>query len=265
MSAAKMSAQKVSEEDVTAYNVKEWEKKSAGIQDYPILEFDDNSLGKLSRGIRETLKHSKVRISGGKCYEMTKRLFDIVAASLGIAVSIIPVSVFAAAIYLEDKGNPIFTQVRLTKDGKPFVMYKLRSMCMDAEAKFAEMVDENESDGKAFKSKDDKRVTKVGKFIRSTSIDELPQLFNVLKGDMSIIGPRPPLPREVVMYTPHEMERLLVKGGLACVCQCEGRSNMSFNKWVDSDVDYIKHRSLVFDTKLIGKTIIAVLKRDGAE
>ena len=265
MSAAKMSAQKVSEEDVTAYNVREWEKKSAGIQDYPILEFDDNSLGKLSRGIRETLKHSKVKIAGGKGYEFTKRFFDIVAASLGIAVSFIPVSLFAVAIYIEDKGNPFFSQVRLTKDGKPFVMYKLRSMCMDAEKRFAEMVGENESDGKAFKSKGDKRVTKVGKFIRSTSIDELPQLINVLKGDMSIIGPRPPLPREVVMYTPHEMERLLVKGGLACVCQCEGRSNMSFKKWVDSDVDYIKKRSLAFDTKLIGKTIIAVIKRDGAE
>ena len=265
MSAAKITAQKVCEEDVTASNVREWEKKSAGVRDYPILEFDDNSLRKLSNGVKETLKYSKVEISGGKVYELSKRAFDIVASALGIAVTAIPVGIVALAIYIEDRGNPFFSQVRLTKEGKPFVMFKLRSMCIDAEKRFAEMQEDNESDGLAFKSKDDKRITKVGKFIRSTSIDELPQLLNVFKGDMSIIGPRPPLPREVVLYTPHDMERLLVKGGLACVCQCEGRSNMAFEEWVESDVNYIQKRSFAFDFKLIGKTIIAVLKRDGAE
>jgi lipopolysaccharide/colanic/teichoic acid biosynthesis glycosyltransferase len=99
-------------------------------------------------------------------------------------------------------------------------------MCIDAEAKFAEVQKENQSDGLAFKSDDDPRVTRIGKFIRKTSIDELPQFFNVLRGDMSIIGPRPPLPREVVLYTPEQMDRLLVKGGLSCICQTEGRSDM---------------------------------------
>ena len=104
----------------------------------------------------------------------------------------------------------------------------------------------------------------MGHFIRKTSIDELPQLWNVLKGDMSIIGPRPPLPREVVLYTPHQMERLLVKGGLACICQAEGRSDMEFDKWVESDIQYIKKRSLGLDIKICFQTIGAVILKKGA-
>jgi len=138
-------------------------------------------------------------------------------------------------------------------------------MCVDAEAKFAEVQKENKSDGLAFKSDDDPRITKIGKFIRKTSIDELPQLFNVLKGDMSIIGPRPPLPREVVLYTPHHMDRLLVKGGLSCICQTEGRSDMPFEEWVDSDIKYIENRNAGFDLKLMFKTVSAVLLRKGAK
>lgn len=143
-------------------------------------------------------------------------------------------------------------------------MYKFRSMCMDAEKRFAEVQKENETDGLAFKSENDPRITKVGHFIRKTSIDELPQLWNVLKGDMSIIGPRPPLPREVVLYTPHQMERLLVKGGLACICQAEGRSDMEFDKWVESDIRYIKKRSLGLDIKICFQTIGAVILKKGA-
>ena len=120
------------------------------------------------------------------------------------------------------------------------------------------------SDGIAFKSENDPRITRIGRFIRKTSIDELPQLWNVLKGDMSIIGPRPPLPREVVLYTPHQMERLLVKGGLSCTCQVEGRSDMEFDKWVESDIEYIKTRSTKLDLKLMCKTIGAVVKKKGA-
>ena len=137
-------------------------------------------------------------------------------------------------------------------------------MCVDAEAKFAEVQKENQSDGLAFKSENDPRITKIGGFIRKTSIDELPQLWNILKGDMSIIGPRPPLPREVVLYTPEQMDRLLVKGGLSCICQVEGRSDMEFDKWVESDVKYIKNRSLRMDISLVFKTIGAVLKGKGA-
>ena len=143
-------------------------------------------------------------------------------------------------------------------------MYKVRTMCMDAEKRFAEVQKENQTDGLAFKSDHDPRITKIGGFLRRTSIDELPQLLNVLQGSMSIIGPRPPLPREVVLYTPEQMDRLLVKGGLSCICQTEGRSDMEFDKWVESDVRYIKTRSTILDFKLMFKTVATVLLCKGA-
>ena len=138
-------------------------------------------------------------------------------------------------------------------------------MYTDAEERFKEVQKLNETDGLAFKMDNDPRVTKVGRFIRKTSIDELPQLINIIKGDMSIIGPRPPLPREVINYTPHQMNRLVVKGGLSCYCQCSGRSDMPFDEWVESDIKYIKERSLLVDMKIIFKTMVAVIKRDGAK
>ena len=255
----------ISEEEFNKAVLKNIKENKEGITDYPILDFDKRAMGLLCRGIRETLKHSRVRPAGGKVYEAVKRGFDIVASSLALTVLAIPLGVVALMIFLDDWGNPVFSQVRLTKNGRPFKMYKLRSMCVDAEEKFAEVQKKNESDGLAFKSDDDPRITKIGKFIRKTSIDELPQLWNVLKGDMSIIGPRPPLPREVVLYTPAQMDRLLVKGGLSCICQTEGRSDMPFEEWVESDIRYIKKRSLFLDAKLIVKTFTAVLLRKGAK
>lgn len=249
----------------TARELLESKKKKDGIKDYPILNFTKKDLKKLRRGVVETLKHSDVKPAGGIVYEKTKRVFDVTVASVVGLLSIIPVTGFAIAIYLYDGGNPFFVQVRLTEKGKPFKMYKLRSMCVDAEAKFAEVQKANNCDGIAFKSDKDPRITPIGHFIRKTSIDELPQLINVLKGDMSIIGPRPPLPREVVLYTPKEMDRLLVKGGLACVCQTEGRSDMSFDEWMHTDVEYIKNRNMALDIKILIKMVIAVLKRKGAE
>lgn len=237
----------------------------SGVTEYPILSFDDRALSLLHLGVSNTLKHTKVKPRGGKGFEFAKRAFDIVASAGALTVLALPIGVVALIIYLDDKGNPFFSQVRLTKDGKPFKMYKLRSMCMDAEARFAEVQKENQSDGLAFKSDDDPRVTRIGKFIRKTSIDELPQFFNVLRGDMSIIGPRPPLPREVVLYTPEQMDRLLVKGGLSCICQTEGRSDMEFDKWVEGDVRYIKTRSAGLDLKLMFKTAAAVILRKGAK
>ena len=237
----------------------------SGVTEYPILNFDDRALSLLHLGVSNTLKHTKVKPRGGKGFEFVKRAFDIVASAGALTVLALPIGVVALIIYLDDKGNPFFSQVRLTKDGKPFKMYKLRSMCMDAEARFAEVQKENQSDGLAFKSDDDPRGTRIGKFIRKTSIDELPQFFNVLRGDMSIIGPRPPLPREVVLYTPEQMDRLLVKGGLSCICQTEGRSDMEFDKWVEGDVRYIKTRSAGLDLKLMFKTAAAVILRKGAK
>ncbi|MBR1592528.1 MAG: sugar transferase [Ruminococcus sp.] len=236
-----------------------------GVTEYPILEFDEEALELLRLGIVNTLKYSKIVPNGGKAYECTKRMFDIAASAAALAVLAVPIGIAALVIYIDDKGNPFFSQVRLTKNGKPFRMYKLRTMCMDAEARFAEVQKENQSDGLAFKSDSDPRITRVGGFLRKTSIDELPQLWNVLKGDMSLIGPRPPLPREVVLYTPKQMERLLVKGGLSCICQTEGRSDMAFDEWVKGDLRYIKTRSAKVDLKLMIKTVQAVVMRKGAK
>ncbi|MDE6834827.1 MAG: sugar transferase [Ruminococcus sp.] len=243
----------------------ESKKTKEGIKKYPILNFTDKDIEELRKRVHDMLKHSKVKPAGGRIYETAKRIFDITVSSCAIVVLAIPVSCFALAIYLDDGGNPFFVQVRLTKDGKPFKMYKLRSMCIDAEERFAEVQKANKCDGLAFKSDEDPRITKIGKFIRKTSIDELPQFLNVLMGDMSIIGPRPPLPREVYLYSPEQMDRLLVKTGLACTCQTEGRSDMPFDEWVATDIEYIKNRNFALDIKILIKMIIAVIKRKGAE
>ncbi|MCR4647186.1 MAG: sugar transferase [Oscillospiraceae bacterium] len=236
-----------------------------GVTHYPILEFDERALLLLHEGVEETLKYSTVKPAGGKFYEFCKRAFDIVASASALTILAVPIGIVALMIYIDDKGNPFFSQVRLTKNGKPFRMYKLRTMCMDAEKRFAEVQKDNQTDGLAFKNDNDPRITRLGRTLRRLSIDELPQFLNVLQGSMSIIGPRPPLPREVVLYTPEQMDRLLVKSGLSCICQTEGRSDMEFDKWVEGDVKYIKTRSAGLDLKLMFKTVGAVLLRKGAK
>ena len=134
-------------------------------------------------------------------------------------------------------------------------MYKFRSMVHNAEELLKDLQHKNEQTGPAFKMADDPRITKVGKFIRKTSLDELPQLFNILKGDMSLVGPRPPIPREVREYNSYQMQRLLVKPGLTCIWQVSGRNNIGFDEWVDMDLEYIKTRNLLLDIKLILKTV----------
>ncbi|MBQ8688482.1 MAG: sugar transferase [Ruminococcus sp.] len=236
----------------------------SGVKEYPVLDFDEQALDALTKKVEGCLQESSVRPGGGRAYRATKRVIDIAASLGGLMVLAVPMGIVALAIYCEDKGNPIFSQVRLTENGKTFRMYKFRSMCTDAEARFQEVQKINQTDGLAFKSEDDPRITKIGKFIRKTSIDEFPQLLNVLRGDMSLIGPRPPLPREVNLYSPHQMERLLVKGGLSCYCQCNGRSDMPFDEWVNSDIQYIEERSLKTDIKLLFQTVKVVLCRKGA-
>lgn len=254
----------LTEDMITEVTLSSMEQNPNGETNYPILEFDKSALELLSRGVHETLKQSNTKVNGGKAYLFFKRLADIILSVLALIVLAVPMAIIALAVFLQDGGCPIFSQIRLTKDGKVFRMYKFRSMCMDAEAKFAEIQKENETDGLAFKNANDPRITKLGGFLRKTSLDELPQLWNILCGHMSIIGPRPPLPREVVLYTPTHMERLLVKGGLACTAQCEGRSDLEFEKWVELDIEYIKNRSLLVDIKLIFRTIAAVFKKKGA-
>ena len=189
-------------------------------------------------------------------YLFLKRVIDIVVSLLGI-VFLLPIFLIVAiAIKLEDpKGKVFFSQLRCGKNNQLFPMYKFRSMVSNAEELLEELKLLNEMDGPAFKIKEDPRITKVGKFIRKTSIDELPQLFNVLKGNMSLVGPRPPIPSEVVEYNDYQMQRLLVKPGLTCIWQVSGRNNVGFEEWIDMDLHYIENRNIFMDLKLIFMTV----------
>ena len=198
-------------------------------------------------------------------YDVCKRIFDVVMCSIALVVLSPVYLAVAIAIKLEDGGEVFYKQTRLTKGGKEFGMYKFRSMIPNADTLVDSLMEQNEVQGPAFKITDDPRVTKVGKFIRKTSIDELPQLVNILKGDMSIIGPRPPLPREVAQYTPYQMHRLDVITGLACYHEVEGRSDCTdFDEWVEQDLRYIRERSMLTDIKIIFRTIKVVLTGSGA-
>ena len=168
------------------------------------------------------------------------------------------------AIKLESPGPAVFVQKRVGVNGKEFNMYKFRSMCMDAEEKLKKIQHKNETEGPTFKMQEDPRITKVGHFIRKYSIDELLQLVNILKGDMSIIGPRPALPREVAQYGEFDKLRLLVKPGLSCYWQISGRSDIPFDEWMKLDVKYIREMNLLTDIKIILLTFPAVIKGDGA-
>ncbi len=198
-------------------------------------------------------------------YDVCKRVCDIVLSVFALVVLSPLFLVIAILIKKEDGGPVIYSQTRLTKGGKEFKMFKFRSMCVDAEKKLDALMDQNEMKGPAFKIADDPRITKIGRFIRKASIDELPQLVNVLKGDMSIIGPRPPLPREVAQYTHYQLHRLDVKTGLACYHECQGRSDShDFDEWVEADLKYIRERSLWTDLKIIFMTIHVVFTGKGA-
>lgn len=198
-------------------------------------------------------------------YEIAKRIFDIVASAFALVVLSPILLIVCIAVWCEDRGSPIYSQIRLTKGGKPFRMYKFRSMCVNADELLESLMDQNEMTGPAFKIAADPRITKVGAFLRRTSIDELPQLVNIIKGDMSVIGPRPPLPREVEQYTPYQLQRLNVKTGLACYHECMGRSNANdFDEWVESDLRYIRERSFWTDMKIILWTIKIVITKKGA-
>lgn len=200
-----------------------------------------------------------------KGYCKVKRAFDVVS-SLCAMVVLSPVFLATAiAIKCEDpKGPVVFSQDRVGKDGKIFRMYKFRSMYVDAEERLKELQDLNEADGPVFKIKNDPRITKVGHFIRKYSIDELMQLVNVFKGDMSVVGPRPALPNEVAQYDDLAKQRLAVKPGLSCYWQVSGRSNLSFEEWMQLDVKYINEMSVWTDIKIIALTVPAVLKGEGA-
>lgn len=206
----------------------------------------------------------KERRKSRKGYFAVKRGFDIIA-SLCAMIVLSPIFLITAiAIKCEDRGPVIFSQYRVGIDGKLFKMYKFRSMYTNAEERLKELQEQNEADGPVFKMKNDPRITKVGHFIRKYSIDELMQLINVFKGDMSVVGPRPALPKEVETYNDFAKQRLKVKPGLSCYWQVSGRSNIGFDEWMQLDVKYINEMSILTDIKIILLTVPAVLNGDGA-
>jgi exopolysaccharide biosynthesis polyprenyl glycosylphosphotransferase len=197
-------------------------------------------------------------------YLVTKRIVDFLGAAIGIIV-LSPVMLIAAvAIKLNSRGPIIFSQERVGVHGKVFRMYKFRSMVVDAENHLKELQSRNEMSGPMFKIKDDPRITKVGRFIRKTSIDELPQLFNVLIGNMSLVGPRPNLAREVVRFTEHQKEKLNVKPGITCYWQVMGRNNIDFEEWIELDIKYIRERNIWLDLTLILKTFFVLFGDENA-
>lgn len=192
-------------------------------------------------------------------YEITKRIIDITASFIGL-ILLSPIMVIVSIlIKLESKGEIIFKQKRVGLNGKEFEMYKFRSMVVNAEELKEKLISQNEMSGPMFKMKEDPRITKVGKFIRKTSIDELPQLINVIKGDMSLVGPRPSLPKEVKDFESWMMERLEVKPGLTCFWQVSGRNNIDFEDWMKLDIKYVRERNFLLDIKLILKTVFVLL------
>ena len=200
-----------------------------------------------------------------RLYCTIRRGQDIFFSLLALIVLAIPMLIVALVIWIDSPGaSPIFSQDRVGRDGRVFNFYKLRYMVPNAEAKLHEVLEQNEMDGPVFKMKNDPRITRVGRFIRKTSIDELPQLINILKGDMSIVGPRPALPREVAEYTDYEKQRLYVTPGLTCYWQIQpNRNELTFDQWMDLDIKYIQDRSFWLDWKLIFLTIVAVLRMYG--
>lgn len=201
----------------------------------------------------------KIQINNSKLYIISKRVIDIICSLLGLIILMPVFFIITILIRMEDRNSPaLFKQIRVGKDGKQFYMYKFRSMVTNAEELKVLLFEQNEATGPVFKMKDDPRVTNVGRFIRKTSLDELPQLVNVLKGEMSLVGPRPPLLDEVEKYTSYERQRLSVTPGLTCYWQVSGRSNIGFEQWIELDLKYIRERNFFVDSRLIIKTIFVL-------
>lgn len=200
-----------------------------------------------------------------KNFWVRKRIFDVTVSFFAV-LALLP---FLTAVYIlifidDPHASPIFRQKRVGRHGRVFTMYKFRTMVANAENMKDGLAGQNEMDGPVFKIKDDPRITRIGKFLRTTSIDELLQLFNVLKGDMSLVGPRPPLIEEVELYDDYQKLRLVVTPGLTCFWQtANDRNDISFNDWVEMDINYIETRTFWLDIKIIARTILVVITREG--
>lgn len=247
-----------SEPSLVSYEEKQAEKADRMVEMYTTQSF------KRARSIQRMRFRLIAWVIRNKLKENVKRVFDIILVCLALPFALLFMGVIAIAIKLDSPGPVFFRQVRVGKWGKQFDCYKFRSMYIDAEARKDELLALNEADEIVFKMKNDPRVTRVGRYIRKASIDEVPQLFNVLKGEMSLVGPRPPVPREVVEYQFDHLRRLDVTPGITGLQQVSGRSELSFSRWIELDLQYISEQSLMKDIEILVKTIPAVLTGRGA-
>ena len=200
----------------------------------------------------------------GRIYAIGKRAFDLAAALIGLFLVTPLLPFIVMLIKLETPGPVLFRQARVGRCGRLFACFKFRSMAVDAESLKDDLRHLNEATGAAFKIKDDPRVTGVGRFLRRSSLDEFPQFLNVLRGDMSIVGPRPQIPAEVADYTPTQARRLLVKPGLTCLWQVSGRSHLDFSEWMELDRQYVDATGPGMDLRILLRTLPAVIQRKGA-
>lgn len=200
-----------------------------------------------------------------KSYWRKKRTFDIIVTSILLIILLIPMLIVALLVLIDDPhGSPIYKQIRIGRHGKKFQMYKFRTMYVDADKRKEELMEQNEMDGPVFKMKNDPRITRLGKILRKLSVDELPQLFNVFSGSMSLVGPRPPLPNEVVEYEDYHKLRLIVTPGITCDWQiANNRNDIPFDTWVEMDLNYIENRTTWGDLKIIFMTPVAMLSATG--
>jgi lipopolysaccharide/colanic/teichoic acid biosynthesis glycosyltransferase len=233
----------------------------------PVTLSEAEAIRKFQCAMREARSIQDWRPVASPSYRAVKRAIDIFGALFAL-LALSPLLLwFAWRIRREDGGPAVFRQIRVGAEGRFFRCYKFRSMVSEAESLQASLAEHNHhgvDNRQTFKVKCDPRCTRIGEFIRRKSIDELPQLFNVLVGDMSLIGPRPPLPSEVAWYKTHHMKRLAVKPGLSCIWQISGRGDVPFEQQVEMDIEYIARRSTMFDLQIAARTIPAVLSGRGA-
>lgn len=224
-----------------------------------------NAVENIRPARQEPLLNREEVLRRGRKYWPLRRAHDVVLSVLALLVLWPLMLIVALAVVIDSPGaGPIFAQTRVGRDGKLFTFYKFRTMRPNAEAELEDLLPYNEMEGPVFKIRNDPRITRIGKFLRKTSIDELPQLWNILRGDMSIVGPRPAIPREVEQYDDYARQRLLITPGLTCYWQIQpNRNSLTFDQWVELDVKYIKERSLRTDWRIIWKTFGAVLKMNG--
>lgn len=229
------------------------------------MYFVDERFGYGTVEERERRAADRESIVRGHFYRhYVKRPVDSAASLLGLVLLSPLFGLIALLIKLDSPGPVFFRQKRVGKSGREFWFFKFRSMVQDAEAKKSELMHLNELEGPVFKISDDPRVTRIGGFLRRTSLDELPQLINVLRGDMSLVGPRPPLPNEVEKYEGWQRQRLDVVPGITCLWQISGRNHIGFTEWMRLDIEYIRKQSLTLDVKILARTVPAVVSRKGA-